>query len=333
MPGGIMAKAGYEHDTWEGGGIEAYMEKGYVPYPWKPEIQAFHKDGAGMTLEYAFQDWTLAQLAKSMNKTEDYEYFLKRSGNYKNLFDKEYGFMRPKDADGNWKTPYDPYDYQNGFVESNAAQMTWYVPQDYNGLAELMGGKEAMAAKLNSEFETAQKHGFTSGKAHADETLEHARRIPLNYGNQPSMEAAYVFNAIGAPWLTQKWSRLVIDSVYTGVSPFVGFNGDEDQGLMGSLSVLMKIGLFQPDAGATENPVYQIGSPIFDEITISLDEKYYKGKTFKIVTNNNSKTNVYVQSVKLNGKDLNRMFLYHNEIISGGELILEMGSVPNKKLQ
>ncbi len=333
MPGGIMAKAGYEHETSEGGGIEAYIEKGYVPYPWKPDIQAFHKDGAGMTLEYAFQDWTLAQLAKALNKTDDYQYFLKRSKNYKNLFDAEYGFMRPKDADGNWKTPYDPYDYQNGFVESNAAQMTWYVPQDYPGLAELMGGMEAMANKLNNEFVTAREHGFTSGKAHADETLEHARRIPINYGNQPSMEAAFIFNATGQPWLTQKWSRAVIDSVYSGVSPFVGFNGDEDQGLMGSLSVLMKIGLFQLDAGATENPIYQIGSPVFDEITISLDKQYYSGKTFKIVTKNNSKLNVYVQSAKLNGKELNRMFLYHDEIVSGGELILNMGASPNKNLK
>lgn len=333
MPGGIMAKAGYEHDTWEGGGIEPYIEKGYVPYPWKPKIKAFHKDGAGMTLEYAFQDWTLAQLAKSLHKTEDYQYFLKRSENYKNLFDRETGFMRPKDENGNWKTPFDPYDYQNGFVESNAAQMSWFVPHDYTGLAALMGGKEAMAAKLNDEFEKARDHGFTSGKAHADETQEQTRRIPINYGNQPSMQTAFIFNAIGQPWLTQQWSRAVIDSVYTEVSPFSGYNGDEDQGLMGALAVLMKIGLFQLDAGATENPVYQIGSPIFDTISISLDDQYYTGKSFNIITKNNSPKNIYVQSVKLNGNNLNRMFLYHSEIVSGGKLELEMGPEPNKSLQ
>lgn len=329
-PGGLMSKGGYEHFTSEAGGIEAYIEKGYVPYPYKPKIEAFHKDGAGMTLEYAFQDWTLAQLAKLLGKTEDHDYFVKRSGNYKNLFDKEYGFMRPKDINGSWKTPYDPYDYQNGFVESNAAQMTWYVPHDYNGLAELMGGKEAMVNKLNAEFEKAKNHGFTSGKAHADETQEQARRIPVNYGNQPSMQAAFIFNAIDAPWLTQKWSRAVIDSVYTGVSPYVGFNGDEDQGLMGALSVLMKIGLFQLDGGTTENPVYQIGSPVFNKIAITLDNKYYQGKQFIINAKNNSKENLYVQSVKLNGKSLNRMFLYHNEIVTGGELVLEMGPEPMK---
>jgi predicted alpha-1,2-mannosidase len=334
LPGGLMAKAGYEHTTSEAGGIEPYIEKGYVPHPYKPQIQAFHKDGAGMTMEYSFQDWTLAQLAKLLGKTDDYSYFLQRSDNWKNLFDKSYGFIRPKDADGKWRTPFDPYEYVNdGFVESNAAQMTWFVPHDYNGLAELMGGNQALANKLNNEFTKAQKQGFTSGKAHADETLEQARRIPVNYGNQPSMQTAFIFNAVGEPWLTQKWSRAVIDSVYSGVSPYVGFNGDEDQGLMGSLSVLMKIGLFQLDAGAKDNPAYQIGSPIFDEITITLDNRYYTGKTFKIITSNNSRENIYIQSVKLNGKLLTRMYLLHKEIVSGGELVLEMGPAPNKKLK
>jgi predicted alpha-1,2-mannosidase len=334
MPGGIMSKAGYEHSTSEGGGIEPYIEKGYVPFPYKPRINAFHKDGAGMTMEYAFQDWTLAQLAKTLGKTDDYNYFMKRSNNWKNLFDTSYGFIRPKDSEGNWKIPYDPYQYQNdGFVESNAAQMTWYVPQDYKGLAMLMGGEDAMANKLDNEFTIAQKHGFTSGKAHADETLEQARRIPINYGNQPSMETAFVFDAVGAPWLTQKWSRAVIDSVYSGVSPYVGYNGDEDQGLMGTLAVLMKIGLFQLDGGTTEDPIYLIGSPIFDEITITLDNQYYPGKTFKITTENNSKQNVYVQSVTLNGQPLNRMFLRHSEIIKGGEMRMVMGPEPNKNLR
>ncbi|QGY46622.1 glycoside hydrolase family 92 protein [Maribellus comscasis] len=334
MPGGIMGKAGYEHNTSEGGGIEEYIEKGYVPFPRKPHIEGFHKDGAGMTMEYAFQDWTLAQLAKKLGKTEDYKTFLKRSNNWKNLFDTSYGFIRPKGIDGSWKTPYDPYQYQNdGFVESNAAQMTWYVPQDFKGLAELMGGEEAMANKLNNEFTIAQAHGFTSGKKHADETLEQARRIPINYGNQPSMQTAFIFNTIGVPWLTQKWSRAVIDSVYTGVSPFVGYNGDEDQGLMGTLAVLMKIGLFQLDGGTTEDPVYLIGSPVFDEINISLDNQYYQGKNFKISTENNSKKNIYVQSVTLNGNPLNRMYLLHSEITKGGELHLLMGPEPNKKLK
>ena len=333
MPGGIMGRAGYEHNTCEGGGIEPYIEKGYVPYPYKPYIRGIHKDGAGMTLEYAYQDWTLAQLANLLGKQDDYAYFMKRSNNYKNLFDKAYGFIRPKDINGNWLIPYDPYEYDDGFIESNAAQATWFVPQDYNGLAELMGGKEELVNKLDNEFTIAQRHGFTSGKAHADETQEQARRIPINYGNQPSMEAAFIFDAVGAPWLTQKWSRTVIDSVYTEVSPFAGYNGDEDQGLMGTLAVLMKIGLFQLDGGTTEDPIYLIGSPIFDEITITLDNRYYPGKSFKIITENNSKKNMYVQSVTLNDQPLNRMFIRHSEIINGGVLHLVMGPNPNKTIK
>lgn len=334
LPGGLMSKAGYEHFTAEAGGIEAYIEKGYVPHPFAPRSKAFHKDGAGMTMEYSFQDWTLAQLAKSLGKVDDYEYFLERSSNWKNLFDKSYGFIRPRDVEGEWRVPYDPYEYQNdGFVESNAAQMTWYVPHDYKGLATLMGGNDFLASKLNNEFAQAQILGFTAGKKHSDENRKRIRNISINYGNQPSMQTAFIFNEVDHPWLTQKWSRAVIDSVYTGVSPYVGFNGDEDQGLMGSLSVLMKIGLFQLDAGATKNPKYQIGSPIFDQITVSLSDKYYSGKQFKIITINNSQENIYVQSVKLNGKTLDRIYLYHNEIVSGGELLLEMGNTPNKDLK
>lgn len=331
MPGGMMSKAGYEHDTFEAGGIEPYIEKGYVPNPYKPQNQAFHKDGAGMTMEYSFQDWTLAQLAASLGKKEDYDYFLRRSHNWKNLFDKSYGFIRPKDMDGNWRTPFDPYERVNsGFVESNAAQMTWFVPHDYDGLAELMGGKEALANKLNNEFTKAQKLGFNSGKTLAGQTSEQARRIPIDYHNQPSMQTAFIFNAVGAPWLTQKWSRAVIDSVYTGLSPYVGYYGDEDQGLMGALAVLMKIGLFQLDAGAEENPGYQIGSPIFDEITIHLDSNFYGGKTFVIETRNNGPENYYIQSAKLNGNQLENSWIYHDVLTNGGKLVLEMGSVPNK---
>ncbi len=334
LPDGLMSKAGYEHNTSEGGGIEPYIQLGYVPHPYKPHIKAFHKDGAGMTLEYAFQDWCLAQLAQVLGNQDDYEYFLNRSSNWQNLFDPSYGFMRPKDQKGQWRVPYDPYEFQNdGFVESNAAQMTWFIPHDYQGLASRLGGSEAMISKLNNEFALAQLQGFTAGKSHADENRKRTRNIPINYGNQPSMQCAYIFNPIGAPWLTQKWSRAVIDSVYSEVSPYSGYNGDEDQGLMGSLAVLMKIGLFQLDAGATENPIYQIGSPIFDKITIELSDHYYAGEEFKIITQNNSPQNIYVQSVMLNGSPLKRMYLYHHEIVSGGELVLKMGSLPNKKIK
>ena len=333
MPGGIMERSGYEHRNSKSGGLELYIEQGYVPYPYKSSVKAFHKKGAGQTLEYAYQDWTLAQLAKALEKEEDYKYFENRSNNYKHLYNSQTGYMHPKGENGKWLENYTPGDYVNGFVESNGYQGTWYVPHDYKGLATLMGGTDSLIYKLNSNFERASKQGFTAGKKHADEEHKDYKRTPINYGNQPSIHTAFIFSAVGAPWLTQKWSRAVVDSVYSGLSPHYGYNGDEDQGLMGSLAVLMKIGLFQVNGGTEIDPVYQIGSPIFDKVEIDLSSEYYSGKTFTIETVNNSKDNVYIESATLNGVELDKLSLSHNEIIKGGTLKLIMSNVPNKKLK
>ena len=328
---GIMAKAGYEHGSSVGGGLKYYIERGYIPYP-IPEDAAqtddgyhFHWKGAGQTIEYSYQDAALAKFAEALGHEEDANYYAQRSTNYRNLFDQETGFMRPRTLDGEWQEEYDPYQYQIGFVESNAAQMTWFPVHDIDGLAELMGGKAALIDKLDAEFQTASELDFTSGKAHADETDERYSRIPINYGNQPSMQAAFIFAAAGAPEKTQYWSREVVNTVFSGLDPQSGYNGDEDQGLMGSLAVLMKIGLFQLTAGTENDPIYWIGSPLFDEISIKLDEEYYPGGTFTIRTANNSDIHRIVKSAKLNGKVLDRSYIYHSEIISGGLLELEMG--------
>jgi predicted alpha-1,2-mannosidase len=326
MPGGIMSKAGYEHGTNVGGGLENYIKLGYAPYPLGRKLRAYHIDGVGQTLEYAYQDWTLAQLAKELDKTEDYNYFMERSLNYQNLYDRQTGYMRPMDRSGQWKRNFDPFEYGNGFVESNAAQATWFVPHDYDGLAKLMGGKDIMVARLDSAFREAAKLGFTSGKSHDVERQKELSRIPVNYGNQPSTQTAFIFNVAGSPHLTQKWSRMVVDSVYRKVSPYDGYNGDEDQGQMGALAVLMKIGLFQLDGGTTSDPIYQIGSPVFDEIEIELNPDYYEGDKFIIETINNSKDNIYIKSASLNGQPLDRFYLKHSEIVRGGRLVLEMNS-------
>ncbi len=331
MPGGMMGKAGYEHNSAVGGGIEYYIEKGYVPYPLLPRV-GFHQDGAAQTLEYASQDWCLAQMAKTLGKKDDFNYFAKRSENWKNLYDAETGWIRPRNMDGEWKTPFDPYQYQNGFVEANAAQTTWFVPHDLLGLATEMGGQEKMAEKLNASFETAANLDFTSGKSHSKELLAEYRRIPINYGNQPSIQTAFVFNHIGHPWLTQYWSRKVVEKAFSALSTDSGYNGDEDQGLMGALAVLMKIGLFEMNSGCEIQPVLELGSPVFDKITIHLDNRFYSGKTFVIQVNNNGQENYYIQSAILNGKPLTSQWLLHNEVTQGGELILEMGSLPNKTL-
>lgn len=325
MEGGIMAKAGYEHDTFLGGGLSHYLKNGYVPYPIPEGKFGFHQDGASLTLEYGYQDWTLAQLAKKLGKEEDYQYFMARSQGYKKIYDPSSGWIRPKDVEGKWLEPFDPTNYEQGFNESNGAQSSWFVPHDLAGLAELMGGKEATAAKLNQSFETAAKQGFTSGKSHDAELQEELRRIPINYGNQPSMQTGYIFNYLDRPDLTQYWIREVIDSVYSGVDHTSGYSGDEDQGLMGSLAVLMKIGLFSMQGGANEEPIYELSGPIFDKVTIHLDQRYYPGEKFTIHVKNNSSQNRYIKSAKLNGKPLENWWFYHRDFARGGELELEMG--------
>ncbi|MCK0191899.1 GH92 family glycosyl hydrolase [Arenibacter sp. F20364] len=325
MPGGIMEKAGYEHKTALGGGFKYYLNNGFVPYPIPEGKFGGHQDGASLTMEYAYQDWTLAQLAKKLGHKDDYDVFALRSYNYQNVFDKVSGWMRPKDVEGGWLENYDPYEHQHGFIESNGAQSTWFVPHDIGGLANLMGGKSKAAEKLNHQFEVAEKLGFTAGNSHSQELHPEYRRIPINYGNQPSIQTAFVFNQLDRPDLAQFWSRKVVDKVFSGLSPATGYNGDEDQGLMGSLSVLMKIGLFQMNGGTENDPVYELGSPIFDTIEISLHPQYYKGNKFTIKVKNSDMDNWLIKSSSLDGKALNGFTVRHSQIVKGGELELEMG--------
>ncbi|MEP2688991.1 GH92 family glycosyl hydrolase [Maribacter dokdonensis] len=324
LAGGIMEKAGYEHTTNIGGGLKYYLDKGYVPYPIPEGKFGSHQDGASLTMEYAYQDWTLAQLAKKMGHKEDYDYFLARSSNYKNVFDKKIGWMRPKGVEGTWKSEYDPYQAEHGFIESNGAQSTWFVPHDLVGLANLMGGKDAAINKLNEQFKTAETLGFTAGTSHAVELHPEYSRIPINFGNQPSIQTAFIFSQLNRPDLTQFWSRKVTKTVFGGLSPSTGYNGDEDQGLMGSLAVLMKIGLFQMNGGTEANSEYQIGSPIFDEVNIKLNNNFYNGDLFTIKANNNSNANFYVSDAAFNGVSIKAYSLRHEDIVKGGELILEM---------
>lgn len=329
-PGGIMEKAGYEHKTSLGGGLSYYLQNGYVPWPIPEGNFGYHQDGPSLTLEYAYQDWTLAQLAKALGDKDGEQEFLKRSENYKNTFDAETSWMRPRNVNGSWKTPFDPYEYNAGFNEANGSQGTWFVPHDLDGLAELMGGKEKAIERLNTSFVESEKLGFTSGTSHSQETHPEYRRIPINYGNQPSIQTAFIFHKLGRPDLTQYWSRAIVRRIYSDLSPENGYNGDEDQGLMGSLAVLMKIGLFQMNGGTEADPAYQIGSPIFDKITIALNPDYYSGKEFIIKTEGNSPSSVYVNSANWKNQTLRHLELSHSQITSGGELKLEMSETPKK---
>jgi predicted alpha-1,2-mannosidase len=331
FPGGMMSKAGYEHTTFKGGGIEEYMALGYVPFPLTPIKYGFHQDGAAQTLEYAYQDYALAQMAKVLNKKQDYDLFSARANNYKNLFNKEIGWMWSKNKKGEWNQPIDILDYEKGWVEGNAAQYTWFVPHDVPGLINLMGGNDAFTTKLNESFTKARIHNFVSGKSENPVDQKLIRRVYLNYGNQPCMQTPFLFNYAGKPWLTQYWTRQLIDSVYAGISPQKGYSGDEDQGLMGSLAVLLKIGLFSTDGGTSAKPFYEMTSPLFDKITIQLNSKYYPGKKVTIQTKNNGPNNVYIQSTQMNGKSFNMPWIMHDDLIKGGLLEINMGATPNTK--
>ncbi len=325
-PGGIRDRAGYEHnDNPTGGGMTYYVERGYVPEGL--EGKGAHKDGASMTLEYAYQDWCIAQMAKGMSKDKEYAYFMKRSENYRNLWNPETNLIHPRNIDGSWIDNFTPIaETFNtiGFCESNSAIYSNYVPHDLNGLINLFDGNESYTSFLSSSFEKANANRFVAPHG------EHAKSW-VDYENQPSCQMAHLFNFSGSPWLAQKWVREVKEVTFGDITPYGGYNGDEDQGQMGALGVLMAIGLFQMDGGASINSQYEITSPLFDEVTISLNSDYYKGKKFVITTKNNMAENIYIQSATLNGQDWTKCYFEHNEFATGGKLELVLGSTPNKE--
>lgn len=298
LPGGML---GSKED------IEFYTKNGW----WK--------NNAGITIEAAFQDYAIAQMAQSLGKTKDYNFFIKRSEGWKKCFNPAMGLLFPKDKDG--KFLHDNPLSGQGWIEANAWQATWGVSQDIPGLAKLMGGNDSLCKKLNYAFEKAEPDDFVF--AYNDGYI--------SYANQPGLSDAHVFNYAKKPWLTQYWVRKVQDQAYGGVTPDLGYGGhDEDQGQMGSLSALMSIGLFSLKGTVSQNPVYEITSPVFEEVVIKLDSTYYQGKEFVIKTYNNSKKNCYIQKAQLNGKPLNNFWFNHSDFAKGGLLEIWLGSQPNK---
>lgn len=298
-PGTAVANGGFAGDRH----LQTYLVHGYVP----------DEDGpTSNTFEYAYDDWLAAQFARALGHDGDYRAFLERSGNWRHSLDPETKYARRRHADGRWVESPDILHFGTeggwngpGFVEGNAWIYTLFVPQDPGGLIAAIG---------RDEFNRRLEEGFAKGY--------------VDLTNEPNLQAPFLFNYSGKPWLTQKFTRQCLDQDYS-TSPLRGWIGEEDEGQLSALYVLWAMGLFELDGGGAVKPTYDLSSPLFDRIVIHLDPHYYGGKDFVIEAHHNSPVNVYIQSARLNGQPLTRAWLYHAEVVAGGTLEFEMGPQPN----
>jgi predicted alpha-1,2-mannosidase len=275
------------------------------------------------TLEYAFDNWTVAQLAKALDKKEDYTVFSERGNWWKNAIDSSSGYARLRNSNGTWATPFDPYKSgaNEEYVEGNAWQLTYFVPQDIPALIKTIG-KQRFVGRLTEGFKKSEPWRYNSpGDQYWD--------FPVVQGNQQSMHFAFLFNWAGEAWQTQQWSRSIIDRYY-GFGAADAYLGDEDQGQMSAWFVMAAIGLFQTDGGANAEPVYEIASPLFEKTVIDLRHLYGRGGQFVIEAKNASWKNKYVQKAFLNGRLLQSFKFPAKELLKGGQLVLEMGEKPNR---
>ncbi len=294
------------HRNYEG--IGEYMDRGYIPD---------EKSGVSVssTLEYAFDDWAIAQMAKKLNRNDIYEEFIKRSQNYKNVYDPKSGFMRPKLADGTFRQKFDALSTINeGFIEGNSWNYTLFAPQDPEGLIKLMGGNKRFVGYLDSLFTMNLPDKYFA------ETEDITRDgIIGNYvhGNEPSHHVAYLYNWTDKPWKTQERIRMILPRMYKPTPD--GLGGNDDTGQMSAWYIFSSLGFYPVAPGSDQ---YSTGSPAVNGAVINLDN----GKTFTINVKNQSPKNVYVQKMELNGKVLNSLFISHADIMNGGEITFYMGS-------
>ncbi|MCB0464098.1 MAG: GH92 family glycosyl hydrolase [Aequorivita sp.] len=287
-------------------GLKSYKEFGFIPV--EDESESVSK-----TLEYAYDDWTIAQMAKAMGKMDDYKLFSERAQNYKNVFDPETKFMRGRFRN-TWFAPFDPYEVNFNYTEANSWQYSFYAPQDISGLINLMGGKAGFENQLDNLF-TAKKE--TSGREQADITGLIGQYA---HGNEPSHHMAYLYNFVNKPAKTQEKVHQILNEMYQNAPD--GISGNEDCGQMSAWYVFSAMGFYPVTPTSNQ---YIIGTPLFEKATINLED----GKKFKIEAENLSDTNKYIASVKLNGKNLNRSFLNHSEIMDGGKLVFKMTDKPS----
>ncbi|HUB80707.1 MAG TPA: GH92 family glycosyl hydrolase [Bryobacteraceae bacterium] len=298
-------------------GIEDYELLGFVPYD--------HGVGESVacTLEYAYDDFCAAQMAKSLGHTDDYRKFLERSKNYRNLYDPSVGFMRGRKSDRSWIEPFDPLAWGGVYTEGNAWQWLWSVQQDVPGLMELMGGKAAFVKKLDELFSTTPAFhvGGYGQVIHEMTEAKMAGTGQYAHINEPVHHVIYLYDYAGEPWKTQQWVHTVEDTLYKP-GP-AGWLGDEDTGQMSSWYIFSSLGFYPVNPG---QPVYALGSPQFDHAVIHLEN----GKTFTVDAARTAPGDIYVQSVKLNGQPLDRPWITQAEIVGGGVLQFRLGREPNK---
>jgi predicted alpha-1,2-mannosidase len=293
-------------------GIEYYLQYGYVPED---------KNGSSVskTLEYAYDDWCIAQIAKRLGKTDIYDEYMKRSERYKNVFDKSTGFMRPKLSDGTFKKEFDPLDtHGQGFIEGNAWNYSLYVPHDPEALVAMNGGKEQFAQHLDSLFTMTLPDKYFENNE--DITRD---GIIGNYvhGNEPSHHVAYLYNWTGKPWRTQERVRMILNAMYRPKPD--GLGGNDDCGQMSAWYIFSSLGFYPVAPGSDE---YALGSPLVKNAVLDLEN----GRTLTITAKNQSTKNVYVQKMEMNGKTFTATSITHDNIMKGGTLVFYMGSRPKK---
>lgn len=309
-----------------------YQEHGYIPALHEgeeetiPEVHSFERrQPVAVTLGTAYDEWCLAQLASDLGKVQDAGYFMKKSFNYVNLFNPETKFFHPKDKQGNFIQPFD-YKFSGGmgareyYGENNAWVYRWDVQHNIPHLIELMGGKEAFVHELDAMFMEPlgrSKYAFYA------QLPDHTGNVgQFSMANEPSLHIPYLYNYAGQPWKTQKRIRKLLDEWFR--NDLMGVPGDEDGGGMTAFVVFSQMGFYPVTPG---NPVYAIGSPVFAKATVKVSQS--PGKTFTVKATNYAPENKYVQSARLNGKELDGPWISHDQIVEGGTLELEMGQFPN----
>ncbi|MDB5006719.1 MAG: hypothetical protein JWP45_1112 [Mucilaginibacter sp.] len=297
-------------------GWKEYFTDGYVPFT--PQTQG----ATAWTLEFAYDDFCGYQLAKQTGDAHYQNVFGRQMYNYKNLFDVKTGFMRAKDAGGNWIEPFDPLDWGGPYTEGNAWHWTWSVFQDVQGLINLMGGNKNFTDKMDAVFTQPGtiKVGGYGQVIHEMTEMAAFKMGQYAQGNEPIQHMLYLYNYAGQPWKAQQHLREVMDKMYNATEN--GYPGDEDEGQMSSWYVLSAAGFYRVCPGTDQ---YVIGSPAFKKMTITLEN----GNKFTIEANNNSSQNVYIQSATLNGKPFTHNWISHADIMNGGTLHFEMGDKPN----